>query len=160
MAEYLADFLDTLSNFSFRLTVPSLSSTTRHSIEPKDGAYRLSWLNSTTHPHHFESEAGAAVKALQLGYANASCEQNEENDTVIYPLIQSGVLGVREEETVLSSLFEALLRRGQRNPEHRSNVDLTSGYFALYEPYQVHSLKQGLDWRVLAASPKVCRYYD
>lgn len=71
----------------------------------------------------------------------------------IFPVIQSGVLGIREEERCLDSLFDLV--------EPRDLVDLTSGYFALYRPYQDRVLASKGDYRILAASPNVssCNYF-
>lgn len=70
-------------------------------------------------------------------------------------MIQSGVLGVREEEKVLSSIFDHLLSHKAQTSGSKALVDLTSGYFSLLEPYQQRALREGLNWRILAASPKV-----
>jgi CDP-diacylglycerol--glycerol-3-phosphate 3-phosphatidyltransferase len=63
--------------------------------------------------------------------------------------MQSGPLFLAEEEVALSTLFESL-----RN-DPNAVVDLTSGYFGLYEEYQQNVLKSKARWRILAASPKV-----
>ena len=70
---------------------------------------------------------------------------------MLYPLVQSGIVGIREEEEALKAIFDHFVEK------HRgTQIDLTSGYFALYEPYQECALKEGIDWRILAAGPKVC----
>lgn len=168
--------MSTLSNYSYRLTPPHSSSPSHHSHYSRDAAdraYRLEWPDDSINPRHFERAAQKAIVKLQNSTTKLSQEDTSgssitsgidsdstPHDTVLYPLIQSGVLGIREEETVLSALFDHLLINpadgSPKNPAERSVVDLTSGYFALYEPYQLRSLKDGVDWRILAASPKVC----
>lgn len=65
------------------------------------------------------------------------------------PIIQSGPLFIAEEEAALSTLFESF-----RN-DANAVIDLTSGYFGLYEDYQQYVLRSKARWRILAASPKV-----
>lgn len=67
--------------------------------------------------------------------------------SVIFPMVQSGVLSIREEERCLDKLFDLV------GPS--DSVDLTSGYFSLYGPYQDRILASKGDYRILAASPNV-----
>jgi CDP-diacylglycerol--glycerol-3-phosphate 3-phosphatidyltransferase len=72
----------------------------------------------------------------------------------IFPMVQSGVLGIREEEQCLQKLFD-LFDSGSLSGNTR--VELTSGYFALYGAYQDRILSSKAHYRVLAASPEVSR---
>jgi CDP-diacylglycerol--glycerol-3-phosphate 3-phosphatidyltransferase len=151
LVEYLAAFMATFSKISYLLT-PSSSLAAKPAPNGEGGTYQLTWTNRTLCHGQIELEARNSIRALQdrfsepLSYADVP----PECDTFVYPLIQSGVLGVREEEMILADVLDCLLERGV----NKYAIDLTSGYFALYEPYQLRALKDGLDWRILAASPK------
>ncbi|KAF8330080.1 uncharacterized protein EI90DRAFT_3145830 [Cantharellus anzutake] len=145
---YFTSFIDSFARFSYQL-VPASSpqvSLSPHSQTSPDGSYALSWPHQS-HPTAFESQAGDTLRTLRKQFEPASSnitDPNEDLDTVFYPLVQSGIMGIREEEEALEALFKHLIK------DHRgSQVDLTSGYFALYKPYQDHTLKDGVDWRIL-----------
>ncbi|KAG8691677.1 CDP-diacylglycerol--glycerol-3-phosphate 3-phosphatidyltransferase [Ceratobasidium sp. 395] len=70
---------------------------------------------------------------------------------ILLPMVQSGVLGIREEEQALDKLFD-LMESGESLQD--TLVDLTSGYFALYGPYQDRVLASNADYRIVAASPE------
>ncbi|KAF8323407.1 hypothetical protein DL93DRAFT_2071139 [Clavulina sp. PMI_390] len=166
IVKYLSNFLSTLSHSSYRLVSPDgpnigLPVNPPFSQSPQDQAYRLEWCNDQAHPRGYQPEANKAINELQNStYSSQASESRaSDHDTVIYPLIQSGVLGVREEEMALSSLFDYLLSNAPQAEKDRTIVDLTSGYFALYEPYQLRAMREGLDWRILAASPKANGFY-
>ena len=58
-------------------------------------------------------------------------------------------MGVREEERGLATVFDMVAEQGD------ALVQLTSGYFALYAPWQDRALRNGMNWQIVAASPKV-----
>lgn len=174
LVNYFSSFFQVFNQFTYSLLPPSSRavSSSKHSYSSPDSMYHLSWRHPTAHPRHFESAAKSAIKNLQDSYTTPNPNPNPnprissplpimredeparaEHDTEIYPLIQSGVLGIREEEHVLTSLFDRLLESS--DSERKTLIDLTSGYFALCEPYQRRALCPGLNWRILAASPKV-----
>ena len=85
---------------------------------------------------------------------------NDDHDVLVYPVIQAGLFNVREEERCLSLLFHELAVQQRYSVEPVSGyegplVDLTSGYFALYKPYQSAMITSGIASRILAASPLV-----
>ena len=163
MADYCFSFLQAASTFSYSL-LPS-------SAPSED--YVLHWPEATTHPHRIEAKAQQALTAFQSAqrrsfpapFARAtekgSTEQADtDNDVVIFPVIQAGQFDIREEERALGLLFREL--SAQQIPRLASPsdydgplVDLTSGYFALYKPYQRAMIDSRLACRILAASPKV-----
>lgn len=76
---------------------------------------------------------------------------------LIFPIIQAGQFGVREEERCLHTLFEHI--SAETNPKEtdaRPLMDITSGYFGLYKPYQDLVLNAPINTRIICASPKVC----
>lgn len=89
-------------------------------------------------------------------------DPNPEHDVLVFPIIQAGQFGIREEERAMDFLFEAL-------DEHHSPIttgndlanfpllDLTTGYFGLYRPYRDLVLQSPINTRIVASAPKVSR---
>jgi hypothetical protein len=101
-------------------------------------------------------------------------------DTYFWPVIQAGVLGIKEEEKGLGRVWEAvgqsfspakvaqvektvLEEDGKQELKEEEKekvvkgvqVDLTSGYFGLYDKYKRMVIESPAPVRVIAASPKV-----
>lgn len=138
LANYCSDFLQIVSNASYTLKLPT------HSSEE----YRLC-PPSTSLRNSFQiyEELSSNLNKLQASYRSKGVAA--KSDVELLPIIQSGPLFIPEEETALTTLFESI-----RN-DADAVVDLTSGYFGLYEEYQQYVLKSRAKWRILAASPKV-----
>lgn len=78
----------------------------------------------------------------------------------IFPIIQAGQFAIREEETVLQTLFRRVNAVAKQGSRKRPFFELTSGYFSLYQPYQKIILgSRSVDCRIVAASPKVSVVY-
>ncbi|EGN95719.1 hypothetical protein SERLA73DRAFT_113405 [Serpula lacrymans var. lacrymans S7.3] len=152
LTNYCFSFLRTISNFSYRL-LPS-NTTNGHSLE---------WLNRDIGPWNFQSKAESALKKLQYSNLSASLCSPElkgasGNDVLLFPVIQAGQFNIREEEQSLSLLFEHL--NSQRCIESSNpSMDLTSGYFGLYKPYQDLVLNSSIGCDIIAASPKANGFY-
>ena len=145
--------------------LPSPSSTgTPYTYQHKD--YTLDWPDPHTHPHRIHQKAHAALSEFQLSQRrpeaqsitdDASSQFPATSDQVlIFPIIQAGQFNIREEETALALLFRLLdSKMSDPNVRKRPLVDLTSGYFGLYEPYQELILASDVETRIIAAGPKV-----
>lgn len=82
--------------------------------------------------------------------------QDGDADVLVMPVIQAGQFNVREEERCLDMLWKNLAESSsQFSPYGGPLVDLTSGYFGLYKPYQNLIIDSPVASRILAASPKV-----
>lgn len=162
LADYCFDFLQAASTFSYSL-LPSQGSS-------ED--YVIHWPDVNTHPHRIEAKAHHALSSFQKVQRAASAaslvttaekgssESSDGDDVLVFPVIQAGQFDIREEERCLSLLFRELSAQQRFSIPSTSNydgplVDLTSGYFALYRPYQAAMIESGLACRILAASPKV-----
>ncbi|KAL1664199.1 hypothetical protein GGF50DRAFT_55304 [Schizophyllum commune] len=158
VAEYCFDFLQTVSSFSFKL-LPS-SSPIRTSEHPHSIGDALLWPDASTHPHHIHHKAQMALTTLQETYRHRPVASDDSTPQVlIFPVIQAGQFGVREEENALALLFKHLQLFGSETGQ-RPLVDLTSGYFGLYRPYQELILaNKNVDCSVIAASPKANGFY-
>lgn len=81
-----------------------------------------------------------------------------DDSIILVPVIQAGQFDIKEEETTLRQLFEHLqfAYKSLNSSSPRPLLDLTSGYFGLYKPYQDLILAtSNVDTRIVAASPKV-----
>lgn len=166
MAQYCFDFVKAASTISFRLKLSSDLSTplSRHSYNQE--GYTIHWPHAETHPHRIHEKAKDAFSALQTSYRALPAPLLPQTDQVmLFPVIQAGQFGIREEESVVGSLFNVLscISSNTEAEDDRENllrerplVDLTSGYFGLYQPYQDVVLDcPDVDVRIVAASPKV-----
>lgn len=146
LTNYMIDFTKTMSSFTHRLHPVEGVSTGPES-------YRTSWSNQQVGPTSFEATAQSTLQALQERWRLKHHEAGE-GDTTLFPIIQSGVLGMREEERIIGTLFDTLF-----SSQTHSTVDLTSGYFGLYAPYKqaILASPNNVKWRIVAAAPKVSR---
>ncbi|KAI0672826.1 hypothetical protein C8Q78DRAFT_1021589 [Trametes maxima] len=167
LADYCFAFLQAASTFSY-LLLPSSN--------PSE-EYVLHWPDAATHPHRIETKAQQALATFQQAQRLASSAPlvmnkdtdplqgaANEHDVLIFPVIQAGQFNIREEERCLDLLFRELsARRWPGLPSSAGYVgplvDLTSGYFALYEPYQRAVINSQIAVRILAAGPKANGFY-
>jgi len=164
LARYCFDFIQTVTTFSYKL-LPASPSPTPHlpSLNPHTYTYEdytLHWPNPDTHPHHINALAESALSQFQkchrerLAQSLPTTTSPPTENAFLVPIIQAGQFNIREEETTFESLFRLL---SQTSTKHRPLLDLTSGYFSLYTPYQNFILNaKNLDCRIVASSPKVC----
>jgi len=98
------------------------------------------------------SSLSQELRKFQDEFRTASPSESS-SDVELFPMIQSGPLSIREEEVALSTLFNGVIS------SEEPLVDLTSGYFALYSPYQHQVFNSRCRWRILAASPLANGFY-
>jgi len=111
------------------------------------------------HPHDIQNKAEMALTELQASYLKSSASAtNEDSDVLVFPVIQGGQFNIREEERCLSLLFDHLSTQGV-STNFKPSMDLTSGYFGLYKPYQDLILQSSIDCRIIAASPMANGFY-
>jgi len=154
--------MNTVAKFSYQLLPNPGSDFSRvsspHSYSREDCT--LSWPDSDTHPHNINKKAEKAFSQLQILYRQPLPGDNytmpPAGNTLIIPIIQAGQFNIREEE----SIFQLLFRHLGKLTTQRPMMNLTSGYFSLYKPYQDLILQApNLDCRIVAASPKVIFFY-
>jgi len=161
LADYCFSFLEQAASFSYSLR-PSLT---------EEHAYELHWPHKHLHPHHFEPTAQTVLKTFQESQRNrvsnkiasllsGSSESQNHEDVLVIPIIQAGQFNVREEERCLAMLFQHLAEPASLSSHYEGPlVDLTSGYFGLYKPYQSLVINTPVACRILAASPKANGFY-
>lgn len=151
LAQYCREFLHKSSTFSYRLLPPSSQSS-----DP----YYLHWPDPHTHPHHLEPKAQRALTELQSTWIQKSRSRPppSETEVLLFPIIQAGQFGIREEEQAVDLIFDQLTKHRTDDGSTSPTVDLTSGYFGLSKLYQDLVLQSGVQTQLLCASPQVC--YD
>ncbi|CAE6439224.1 unnamed protein product [Rhizoctonia solani] len=140
LADYLAHLMRVFAGYSSDLRVAPESSL----------GYILDWPRRDSTEFTFGALAKKELEIFQAGARKESPIDNVNNQVIVLPMVQSGVLGIREEELCLQSLFD-LLDSGKL--PGTTLVDITSGYFALYGPYQDRTLASKAAYRIVAASP-------
>jgi len=164
LAQYCFDFVNTVTKFSYQLLPNFASHSSRvsspHSYSRED--YTLNWPYTDTHPHHINEKAEKAFSQLQKLYRPPLTQDNSRDatpptrNTLLIPIIQAGQFNIREEE----STFKLLFRHLGKLTAWRPMLNLTSGYFSLYKPYQDLILQvPNVDCRIMAASPKVMFFF-
>jgi CDP-diacylglycerol--glycerol-3-phosphate 3-phosphatidyltransferase len=138
--------------------------------------YTLSWPDPETHPLRIHAKATDAFRNLQTRYrqpdlltssVNTDASEPTNEGVLLFPVIQAGQFGIKEEENALTMLFRNVLPAASTSTSETAaafsemkresvHLDLTSGYFGLYKPYQDLIMKcRGVACQVVAASPKV-----
>ena len=147
-AQYCREFLQKSSTFSYRLLPPSSQSS---------GTYNLHWPDPHIHPHHLESKAKRALTELQSAWIEKSRSRPPPSKTevLLFPVIQAGQFGIREEEQAVGLIFEKLAKHRTNDSSTSPTMDLTSGYFGLSKLYQSFVLQSGVPTQLLCASPEV-----
>ena len=157
-------FLRTVSTFSFKL-LPSGPQTALNPYSVSREDYILQWSDYNTHPHQIHKEVQRALATFQQSYLRSLIAPTGQDDNhtplsqgphvTVFPMIQAGQFGIREEETVLELLLRNLDGYGNTSAR-RPLLDLTSGYFGLYRRYRDVILKSSsLDTRIVCSAPKV-----
>jgi CDP-diacylglycerol--glycerol-3-phosphate 3-phosphatidyltransferase len=117
--------------------------------------YIMQWPIPDTHPHFFHEIARNAFSSLQKSHREQHQllrEEGSHQSVLLFPIIQAGQFNIKEEEWLLQELFSRLKKFPDAD---RPILDLTSGYFNLYKPYQKLILSTpNVDCRIVAASPK------
>ncbi|KAF4614039.1 hypothetical protein D9613_007441 [Agrocybe pediades] len=159
VAQYCYDFMQTVTNFSYKLLPEKPQSANTHTYSKED--YTLYWPIPDTHPHHFNAIAETAFSDFQKRHRKQSPQLTNASEpldpptVLVSPIIQGGQFNVREEESVFQLLFRHLSKT-----VGRPYMDLTSGYFSLYKPYQDLVLKAlNLRCNIIVASPKANGFY-
>ncbi|KAL7420832.1 CDP-diacylglycerol--glycerol-3-phosphate 3-phosphatidyltransferase [Cryptotrichosporon argae] len=153
---YISSFSRLIERYSYRLQPHTPGSASRHFLVPLDAssAAALIWPEPSVHPRAFGAHAHATLGAFQRSWrlSNPARSRRPDADTWFWPVLQSGVLGVREEQAALAAVLAAAGQAG-------AQIDLTSGYFGLHKVYKRALLETASDVRVVAASPRANGFY-
>jgi CDP-diacylglycerol--glycerol-3-phosphate 3-phosphatidyltransferase len=120
------------------------------------------WRETSLDPRGFQSHAQATLRAFQQAWRASNAVRARDAadagaDTWFWPVIQAGVLGLREEEQAMGMVWDAVREAGAGAGAGAGGVevDLTSGYFGLYKAYKRAVIESPATVQVIAASPKV-----
>ncbi|WVR05797.1 hypothetical protein IAU60_002822 [Kwoniella sp. DSM 27419] len=142
-------------------TLPESPKSHSSSVKPSSSA-SLIWPSASIHPRRFSAHALATLTAFQNSWkaSNAGRSRRVDVDTWFWPVVQAGVLGVKEEERALGQVWNAVKESYDGDEEGgRVSVDLTSGYFGLYQAYKKAVIDSPAPVNVIAASPKSNGFY-
>lgn len=171
LASYLHSLFRLYAGYSYRLlSRPPPSSSPHFHVPLGNAGAALVWPEPSIHPRGFQQHARATLTAFQrywrqtirVGperrsrFAEPSADESAEEvpDTWLFPMIQSGVLGMREEELGLDRVFAGAERpRASDARVAPATIDLTSGYFGLYAAYKAAILRGRAPCRIIAAAP-------
>ena len=138
LADYFASIVEKICDYSFSVTPDGNTSYPR--------AIDFDYLNTLTGKQKFITSLRDAMnKVIQC---RSSDKVTSSHDTIVYPLMQMGQYGIRQEEQVMAKLLEEC--------EHGDHVHLASGYFNLPKIYMNAMLRNTGSFSVLSASPQVC----
>ncbi|KAJ4470230.1 hypothetical protein J3R30DRAFT_3539901 [Lentinula aciculospora] len=183
LSDYCFNFLQEITPLSYRL-LPAEATTQNnpntHSYVRED--YALVWPDRDTHPHHIVEKIHRVLTSFQEKHCHNQEEGRKEeivcasdDNIILFPIIQAGQFSVREEERFFQLLFGYLKKAAMRAAfapvgslpagvssiaQERPLMDVTSGYFNLYKPYQkLFFAHPQVAVRIVAASPKANGFY-
>jgi CDP-diacylglycerol--glycerol-3-phosphate 3-phosphatidyltransferase len=147
LANYCVSFLEVFQKLSYDLLPSSMT-----------------WANAVVKHGGIRKLGKTAIHDLQVSSKSVTPPEaaafNEDEDvTLIFPIIQAGLFDIREEEECLRDVF-LNISASPKSAGVQPLVDLTSGYFGLYKLYQEAVIWTDADYRVMAASPEACRHQD
>lgn len=136
LASHFSSLIETVSSYSYTLDVSG-------KLQPRAGM-----LDPVYQPAVFRSELADSMKDLTLPVPRYDTEEGV--DTWVFPTVQMGPLGIRQDEEAMLWLLKQL--------PAGSDIHLSSPYFNLTPEYEEALLEAARDKHVqiLTASPKVC----
>lgn len=116
------------------------------------------WRERSLPPRGWSGHANATFGAFQQAWRASNGVRTRDAaakgaDTWFWPVLQAGVLSIGEEERAMAAVWAAIRRA--HDAGEKVEVDLTSGYFGLYDAYKRAVVNSPAPVRVIAASPKV-----
>ena len=146
LADYFAELAGTVSAHSYNVE-PDMR------MRPELGFDHLASMRNAQKYRKILSDKISKTLTIENSDHNSAAADSgmgEGYDTAVFPLLQMGQYGIRQEEEATTRLLEGV-RRGER-------LSLASGYFNLPPQYTRALLQAAGDISVLAASPQVIEY--
>ncbi|KAK9709719.1 CDP-diacylglycerol--glycerol-3-phosphate 3-phosphatidyltransferase [Basidiobolus ranarum] len=153
LSEYYSQLLQVVQNYSYQLA-------------PTAGGYEtvLSKSPDPVHEsrdfHHFAHQSTQEFldkwlhRTLPLRNQLSESPNSISHDTVVFPVAQMGLFGIRQDEQTMKKLLELL------GSAEESRIELTSGYFNFTREYINEVLKSNGKFRLLAASPEANGFFN
>ncbi|KAF9435176.1 CDP-diacylglycerol--glycerol-3-phosphate 3-phosphatidyltransferase [Entomortierella beljakovae] len=151
ITDYYHDLVTTVSSFSY-------------SLSDKDGSFSLDMERNVPDPVKSSKEfKGFASKTMGKFLSKWSDFQqlphDPSYDTALYPLVQMGPFGLRQDEHVTLSILDHVLHTNDH--EEPAKLFITSGYFNFEESYS-HTIANSklADVHLIAASPEANGFFN
>lgn len=148
LADFFSSVLETVCRYSFTLEPDSTITPPPIGINP---------LQSSTTSAEFKQSLRTAVEGLVYPPSSEIVSVDTQtsipmcrgalHDTVVYPLMQMGQVGILQDQRATERLLHSL--------EADSTTYLASGYFNMPTSYTDIMLQSPGKWNILAASPQV-----
>ena len=161
LCDYFHSIVTTVSSFSFLLqpngdealpsSCPHHPFTGNHKLFAKHVCDSLTKVIKSSGNNMSLSNSTASLsnanfsKTPPHGFENTFFHSTDNYDTLVYPSIQFGFVGVRQDEYLTDKLLETFTQG--------SYVCFTSGYFNITEAYSSKILKSFADFDIVTASP-------
>ena len=144
IADYFDDLVSVVGKFSLTLNADNTTQCEDPSMHPYHGHDR---------GQAFKEAARKAIETFTQKWKNLqeSRPSNPSKDTVIFPLLQMGPLGITQDERVTCRIFES------RSAGSMSY--LATGYFNLTENYLTRIIQSKGNYNVLCAHPEANGFY-
>lgn len=146
VTKYYCDLVDTVSSFSY-------------SLKDKGSTFSLGTETGVPDPvkesAQFKSYATKSIRSFMKKWSNVQQSPKDASfDTTLYPLIQMGPLGVRQDERVTLDVLNHVLHATEQ--DGNSKAFITSGYFNFENRYSKTIINsKAADVCLIAASPEV-----
>lgn len=147
ISQYYSDLVATVSLLSY-------------SLQDKGHTFNLGMEAGVPDPvkqsKQFKDHATKTMRTFLRKWSQVQQSPKDASfDTTLYPLIQMGPLGFRQDERVTLSVLDHVLHADEQ--EGSSKTYITSGYFNFEKRYsQTIINSKAADVCLIAASPEVC----
>ncbi|ORX53999.1 hypothetical protein DM01DRAFT_1335850 [Hesseltinella vesiculosa] len=151
LSDYYAQLLETVGSFSYQLTTRSQLTMADNMVDPVK--------QSRLFKKQARQKLQAFLQEQQDHFANYSnlSRENKHHDTVLFPVIQMGPFGIRQDEQMTLGLLNVAHQQG--NLGSPWTIDLTSGYFNFTNQYKRVILNTNAQFHFLTASPEANGFY-
>ncbi|GJJ68819.1 hypothetical protein EMPS_01165 [Entomortierella parvispora] len=151
ITEYYCDLVNTVSSFSY-------------SLQDKGSTFYLDMEAGVPDPVkqsiHFKNYATKSMRSFMKKWSNVQQSPKDASfDTTLYPLLQMGPLGIRQDERVTLSVLDHVLHAAKQ--EGTSKAFITSGYFNFERRYSNTIINsKAADVCLIAASPEANGFFN
>lgn len=172
VCDYLFGLVDTICRFSYRLESDCSSS----DREKEPVGWKTVWqqgthvadetpLSRVYVEHNWSEAATQSIQELTESWRSrtASLEHKCTGDTLLLPLLQMGPLNIRQEVKAIPQLL-SMAQSVSATSLEPVLVNLTSGYFSLYEPYKMllgrAQASRRATVKIICAAPEANGFYQ
>ncbi|KAG0370244.1 CDP-diacylglycerol--glycerol-3-phosphate 3-phosphatidyltransferase [Gamsiella multidivaricata] len=151
ITEYYCDLVSTVSSFSY-------------TMQEKDNHFTLGIANGVPDPvqesRQFKRHATNTMRTFLKKWTKVQQSPDDPSyDTTLYPLVQMGPFGLRQDERVTLLMLERILHANKQ--EEPTKLFITSGYFNFEKKYsQTIVQSKAADVCLIAASPEANGFYN